>query len=1101
MISNTNSVVYNIYYLLWIKDSGLQESKFPVRIPDTIIINGRQISNWFFTGSNDQVLKKKVNHLLPDAIFDSFTKNDVKSGIVAQIIQGEQKGEKLTKIQQKAQQSHLLMAHEDEKVMIRYLTVEQLHKFLFQDLNELNLDESLILQKFINPYGEHNNNVQAIWSPSTCVFNKRVNNKKLNDTQYDSYERAVTFDGPEILSKAVCLKGKQISGEIRKLCEFIVKRVAHVTYERTMINRMTLYFKADKDNRLYFQYCTSLRLKDEIKNIVKRRETDPEKYMFNNTPLIIENNFQRPQNIKNTYSISNSRPMRMENNLACLSCDMKYQFQDMMEIPFSFLLRFENFSKDQNIMKPHYLEDGMMVFVENQQKISQNRNNKKNQLEVQLTNQQVMEFMNSDHTFDFDQTKLYVGSNQAPPHPLLAKIYPKMSKENYVQFKEKGYFDNLYIKMCHNCYYYYTQNYVISGAPLLPSENVIEIKRNIAQKGSQLFTPKMHKIALEKNLELALEYDYAKHLNPQIYQQRLEILQRNDQNLVQQQSQPPFKKHLENTENNFQNQNEDYQTFKNNLRRHSQQNLNKIKQTQNLIQTARHDNVSAQEKQASLQREDTQILPLTNTNRKGIEKFDYKVSIARPLTTQMFSTIDSALKSQKRFDLLINLAQKGLKSRLNDGNNQKLVSSPSFSKQKIETPFMSYRDYNKNSNNNNSKHTSTTNDDSFIKQKEQVLEMYVSEYDKNNKFEFVQQSKEDEGNIHNISQDQPKQNKLDKKQSVQTRFSINNSKNSGQENITERSQNSANLTDIEKSSQKFLNSQKNSNQQSYFKYRNPSLKGNFQQNNFTNFQSSYTDSTELSLNSLQTYRPSTTQNSANRLHTIKEINQIQSSSQIKPFISPYLSHRSQNKFQISYQKQFNKKQKERNQNSEAISDMRNIKSYTSHSSRAKFISTSSNKNIESPLHKDKKGSNSKNKNEILLTESSYQVTNTNLNSSLNQQVSTNHKILDLKFSQIQTNSAQNLLTNRTDEFQIGTTTSNNFEKTENDNTIFDQKSNDQCYSQNENHSLPNKDQNALNDQDLKISAQQFQINTYFSPESDYNKKMQEMIQDYQDQKD
>ncbi|KAL4466386.1 hypothetical protein ABPG73_019004 [Tetrahymena malaccensis] len=989
------------------------------------------------------------------------------------------------------------MAHEDEKVMIKYLTVEQLHKFLFEDLNDLNLDGSLILQKFITPYGEHNNNVQALWSPSTCVFNKRVNNKKLNDTQYDPYERAVTFDGPEILSKAVCLKGKQISGEIRKLCESIVKRTSHVTYERTMINRMTLYFKADKDNRLYFQYCTSLRLKDEIKNIVKRRETNPEKYMFNNTPLVIESNFQKPQNTKNTYSISNSRPMRMENDLACLSCDMNYQFQDMMEIPFSFLLRFENFSKDQNIMKPHYLEDGMMAFVENQQQISQNRNNKKNQVEVQLTNQQMMEFMNSDNKFNFDQTKLYVGANQAPPHPLLAKIYPKMSKENYVQYKEKGYFDNLYIKMCHNCYYYYTQNQVISGAPLLPSENVLEIKRNIAQKGSQLFTPKMHKIALEKNLELALEYDYAKHLNPKIYQQRLEILQRNDQFVIQKPQKSPIKQDLGDNENNTLKQNEDYLIFKSNLRRHSEQNLNNIQQAQNLTQSVRQKHVTSQEKQAKLQREDTQ----TCKNKKETDSFTTKANTTRPLTTRMFSTIDSTLKSQKRFELLINLAQKGLKSRINDGNNLNLVQSPSFSKQKVETPFISHREYNKNSNNKYSKHTSTTNDDSFIKQKEQVLEMYVCEYDKNNKFEFIQQSKEDEGNIDFISQDQPKQDKIEKKQSAKTRYSISNSKNSAQESITERSQNSANMTDIEKTQQKFLNQQKNSNQQIYFKYRNPSVKGSFYQNNFTNFQSS-TDSTEFSLNSQQTYRPSTTQNSTNRLHTIKEINQIQSSSQIKPFISPYLSHRSQNKFQISYPKYLNKKQKERNQNSEGISDMRNVKSYTSHSSRAKILSASNNKNMESPLNKDKKGSsNAKNKNEILLTESSYQVTNTNLNSSINQQMPTNHRILDLKFSQIQSNSAQNLLTNRTDEFQIGTATSNNFEKTENNGTITDQKSNDQFSSQNENYNLPIKDQNAFNDEDLKTNAQQLQINKYFISESDYNQKMQEIIQDYQDQKE
>lgn len=136
---------------------------------------------------------------------------------------------------------------------------------------------------------------------------------------------------------------------MRKLCESIVKRIAHVTYERTMINRMTLYFKADRNNKLYFLYCTSLRLKDEIKNIARRRELDPDKYIYNNTPLVIDNNYQRPPNMKNIYSISTTRPLRMENDLACLSCDGMYQLSDMMEIPFIYLLKFENFSKNSSL--------------------------------------------------------------------------------------------------------------------------------------------------------------------------------------------------------------------------------------------------------------------------------------------------------------------------------------------------------------------------------------------------------------------------------------------------------------------------------------------------------------------------------------------------------------------------------------------------------------------------------------------------------------------------------------------------------------------------------------------------------------------------------
>ncbi len=48
--------------------------------------------------------------------------------------------------------------------------------------------------------------IQAIWSPRVCVFTKRVNLRRLNETRFDVYERALTFDGPDFYSK----NGKRI---------------------------------------------------------------------------------------------------------------------------------------------------------------------------------------------------------------------------------------------------------------------------------------------------------------------------------------------------------------------------------------------------------------------------------------------------------------------------------------------------------------------------------------------------------------------------------------------------------------------------------------------------------------------------------------------------------------------------------------------------------------------------------------------------------------------------------------------------------------------------------------------------------------------------
>lgn len=156
----------------------------------------------------------------------------------------------------------LIKPTEHQKIVIDYLTVSKLKEFLFEDTYEKPMQGG-VLQRFVDPYGDHNTVIQAIWSPNLCVFNKRMNHRFLYDLGYDPYERAVTFDGAEVYSHSVPIRGHEISMEMRKYCENVVKRISHVTFERLMISRMVAYFKPDKNNRLYFLYCSSLRLNEE----------------------------------------------------------------------------------------------------------------------------------------------------------------------------------------------------------------------------------------------------------------------------------------------------------------------------------------------------------------------------------------------------------------------------------------------------------------------------------------------------------------------------------------------------------------------------------------------------------------------------------------------------------------------------------------------------------------------------------------------------------------------------------------------------------------------------------------------------------------------
>ena len=87
------------------------------------------------------------------------------------------------------------------------MTESKLRQFL-EDDTFLKSTQGGILQRFLDPYGEHQTLIQAVWSPNLCIFSKRMNYRNLYDTGYDPYERLTTFDGAEVYSRTVPLRGK-----------------------------------------------------------------------------------------------------------------------------------------------------------------------------------------------------------------------------------------------------------------------------------------------------------------------------------------------------------------------------------------------------------------------------------------------------------------------------------------------------------------------------------------------------------------------------------------------------------------------------------------------------------------------------------------------------------------------------------------------------------------------------------------------------------------------------------------------------------------------------------------------------------------------------
>ncbi|EGR32322.1 hypothetical protein IMG5_088100 [Ichthyophthirius multifiliis] len=336
ILNNTDQAIDNLYYLLWLKDSGLKDSSFVVKIPDTIIIKSNQIMNWFFSSkNNDGILVKKDYNLNHKNIFETFTRKISKSGIVAYFIE------------------NIKTNSSENEIVIRYFTKEKFREFLFAEKEVI---RSGILQKFIDPYGENQTLIQAIYSPQLCIFSKRVNYRHLYDNSYDPYERLLTFDGAEMYSRTVPLRGN------------------------------------------------SIRLQDE-----QLPANIPLKKM-KNTPLNLDNNYIRPEEIKLIQTTNTMRPIQLENDIKCFHCQEKIQSKDLVPVTYEFIIN--NFEENPNAQYSKVSNVEVIEVPPVPNFVLKNKNSK----------------------FIKDQT------SQIPA--LLAKLYPKLSLENYLKFRKNQKFLN-----------------------------------------------------------------------------------------------------------------------------------------------------------------------------------------------------------------------------------------------------------------------------------------------------------------------------------------------------------------------------------------------------------------------------------------------------------------------------------------------------------------------------------------------------------------------------------------------------------------------------------------------------------------------------------
>jgi hypothetical protein len=288
----------DFFNYIWMKDElGFGPS---VNVPDTIVYKYGQPIVWFFTSAaSGKVKKKNKSNLISGKIEDAFTRNISGYDVIATFVSAAPTGDTFE-------------GENDGKGSnknMEFLDREGFHEFLYNRFDQTNG----ILQKFVEPKGNKNELIRAIWSPKVCLLERSINTRYLHDTGYGLYERCITYEGPEAYSTSAPLRGPVLAGHCQKLTESIAQHISEVTFSQFQIARIVLNFKVDSRDKLWLLYSSSVR----CHSLPGLADNDPNPVR---SLLNIENTISIPDQIHLNPEKSFDGPAVRKQKIRCVSC-------------------------------------------------------------------------------------------------------------------------------------------------------------------------------------------------------------------------------------------------------------------------------------------------------------------------------------------------------------------------------------------------------------------------------------------------------------------------------------------------------------------------------------------------------------------------------------------------------------------------------------------------------------------------------------------------------------------------------------------------------------------------------------------------------------
>eukprot|EP00586_Coscinodiscus_wailesii_P010918 CAMPEP_0172513862 /NCGR_PEP_ID=MMETSP1066-20121228/256073_1 /TAXON_ID=671091 /ORGANISM="Coscinodiscus wailesii, Strain CCMP2513" /LENGTH=781 /DNA_ID=CAMNT_0013294307 /DNA_START=656 /DNA_END=2998 /DNA_ORIENTATION=- len=334
-----------------------------LRIPDTILLQFGQPLHWYFTsekGKKATILRKRKHNLTIEKIEKGFLSSRrgvlrddkdivayfISKGSESNPIFGNETYRSSDKNENENDDDSSSSSGGEAVASIEYFDERGLRDFLSHGRKE----RSGILQRFVTPSGTQNSLIRAIYTPKLTLLERRRNNKNLYDGRFGLYERAITFEGPDVLSSPAPLRGEVLAGKIQCLCDSVVRHIRDVSGNRRFgrIGRMVMNFKVDERDRVWLLWSSSIRM--EATEYIKtpfpvnhahlfNDEDIPKTQPLNIDPLIkVKPNVKLQQNANHNADDSNTNSVSFLKFVDCPSCGKKANQQMFHPVPYKTII-------------------------------------------------------------------------------------------------------------------------------------------------------------------------------------------------------------------------------------------------------------------------------------------------------------------------------------------------------------------------------------------------------------------------------------------------------------------------------------------------------------------------------------------------------------------------------------------------------------------------------------------------------------------------------------------------------------------------------------------------------------------------------------------